>query len=285
MQQLIFVNALMIIALFPAISQTQSQEQALFVTASDGIRILYEVHGDGTPALIFVHGWSCDRSYWKEQLEPFSRQFKVVTIDLAGHGQSGLGRKAWTMEAFGSDVAAVVEKLGLKSVILIGHSMGGDVIAEAARQLPDRVEGLVMVDTYKQLSTRRSPEQVQAFMAPFRDNFVEETRAFVRSMFLPNTDRNLVKQVAMDMSAAPPAVALGAMESALNYSREMPRTLEELNLPVIAINPDNTPTDSVSMERYGIKVILMPGVGHFLMMEDPDRFNQLLSTVIDKLVK
>ena len=285
MKPFILVSTLMIAASFSAINQTQSQGQTPVVTSPDGIRIAYEAHGEGTPALIFVHGWSCDRSYWKGQSEPFSRQFKVVAIDLAGHGESGLGRDAWTMEAFGGDVAAVVEKLGLQHVILIGHSMGGDVIAEAARRLPGRVAGLIMVDTYKELGSGSTPEQVQSFAARLRANFSDSTHALVRSMFLPNSDPSLVERVAADMSSAPPAVALGALEHALNYSREMPHTLEELKMPVFAINPDNTPTNVESMERYGVEVVLMPGVGHFLLMEDPERFNLLLSAVIDKMVK
>jgi pimeloyl-ACP methyl ester carboxylesterase len=256
-----------------------------FVTSPDGIRIAYEVHGKGLPALVFVHGWSCDRGYWKDQLEPFSRRFKVVAVDLAGHGESGTGRKAWTIEAFGDDVAAVVKKLSLQRVILIGHSMGGDVIAEAARRLQGRVAGLVMVDTYKKLGPGRTPEEVQALVARFRTNFKDSARVFVRSMFLSNSDRSLVEWVAADMSSAPPTVALGAMESALNYSREMIRALQELKLPVISINPDNLPTDIASIKRHGVEVVIMPGVGHFPMMEDPERFNRLLSKVIDKLVQ
>ena len=65
----------------------------------------------------------------------------------------------------------------------------------------------------------------------------------------------------------------------------MPRTLQELKLPVIAINPDNGPTDVGSMERYGVKVVIMPGVGHFLHMEDPARFNRLLRTAVDTLAR
>jgi pimeloyl-ACP methyl ester carboxylesterase len=255
------------------------------VTSADGIRIAYETHGEGTAALVFVHGWSCDRSYWNGQLQPFSRQFKVIAIDLAGHGESGLGREAWTMEAFGGDVAAVVKELGLERIILIGHSMGGDVIVAAARRLPGRVAGLVWVDTYKQLETQRTPEQVQAFVAPFRADFVEKTRAFVRGMFPPSADRSLVERVAVDMSAAPPAVALEAMASAINFDREIPGALKELKLPVVAINPDTPPTDIASMERHGVEVVVMSGVGHFLMMEDPERFNPLLRTVIDKFVR
>jgi pimeloyl-ACP methyl ester carboxylesterase len=255
------------------------------VTSPDGIPSAYEARGEGTPALVFVHGWSCDRTYWAGRLERFSTRFRVVAVDLAGHGESGLGRKEWTMAAFGGDVAAVVEKLGLRRVILIGHSMGGDVIAEAARRLPGRVAGLVWADTYRQLGAGRSPEQVQAFAAPFRTNFVETTRAFVRGMFPPTADRSLVERVAADMSSAPPTVAVSALENAFSYSREMPRTLQELKLPVIAINPDNGPTDVGSMERYGVKVVIMPGVGHFLHMEDPARFNRLLRTAVDTLAR
>src|SRR5688500_10631395 len=100
------------------------------VNSSDGTPIAYQITGAGAPALVFVHGWSCDRGYWAGQIEPLSRQFTVVAIDLAGHGESGLGRKNFSMESFGDDVAAVVNRLGLQRVVLIGHSMGGDVVPE-----------------------------------------------------------------------------------------------------------------------------------------------------------
>jgi pimeloyl-ACP methyl ester carboxylesterase len=184
-----------------AVAQAQAGGAATqTATSPDGIRIAYETRGGGPLAIVFVHGWSCDRSYWKAQLEPISRQYKVVAIDLAGHGESGLGRKEWTMAAFGGDVAAVVKRLDLRNVILVGHSMGGDVIAEAARQLPGRVVGLVWVDTYRELGVGRTPEQVQARVSRFRTNFVDSTRAFVRGMFLPTSDRALVDWVANDMS-------------------------------------------------------------------------------------
>jgi pimeloyl-ACP methyl ester carboxylesterase len=123
----------------------ESERRAL---SADNVSISYHVEGKGTPALVFVHGWCCDKSYWKHQVPYFSKRHTVVTIDLAGHGESGVGRKAWTMEAFGKDVVAVVEELELDRVILIGHSMGGAVIIEAARQMPERVTGLVGADTF-----------------------------------------------------------------------------------------------------------------------------------------
>lgn len=253
------------------------------VTNPDGISIAYETRGTGSPALVFVHGWSCDRSYWAAQLEAFSRDFQVVALDLAGHGESGFGREAWTMAAFGGDVAAVVEALALDRVILVGHSMGGDAIVEAARRLPDRVAGLVWVDTYRRLGTPRTQEQLDALLAPIRADFVDATRAFVSGMFLPSADPKLVERVASDMSSAPPEVALEALAFALSFDREMPRLVMELGLPIVAINPEQPASDIASLDRHGVEVILMPGVGHFLMLEDPEEFEALLRTAIDRI--
>src|SRR4030095_12747802 len=153
-----------------------------------------------------------------------------------GHGESGLGRNHWTMEAYGEDVAAVIKALDLKNVIMIGHSMGAVVIAEAARHLKGRVAGLVMVDQFKNLGAGMTADQVESFATRFRPHFKDSTNAFVRGMFVPGSDSSLVKWVADDMSSAPTSVALEAIETTLNYGRRMPQTLTELKLPVVAIN-------------------------------------------------
>ena len=280
-----FAPALAATVLLTAVAGADSGNKVHWARSADGVRIAYEVRGKGSLALVFVHGWSCNRGFWAGQMEPFSSQFKVVAVDLAGHGDSGRNREKWTIQSYGDDVAAVIKKLNLKRVILVGHSMGGDVIPEAALRLPGRVVGLIWLDTYKKLGAGRTPEEVQAFVAKFRANFSDVTRGFVRSMFVTTSDPALVERVAFAMSSAPPSIALPSLDSAFSYSREMPQTLERLHLPVIAINPDNAPTDVASLDHYGVQVIFMPGVGHFLMMEDPKRFNGLLSTAISRLIR
>lgn len=251
----------------------------------DRVSIAYEVHGSGDPALVFVHGWACDRGSWAEQIGPLSRTHRLVAIDLAGHGESGRERTEWTIAAFGADVAAVVKALELERVVLIGHSMGGDVIVEAARRLPGRVAGLVWVDTYTKIGAPRTPEQVRTFLAPFRANFAERARLFVRVMFLPGSDAELVERVAADMSAAPPPIAIATLKSAVTYDREIPGALRELGLPVIAINPDNRATDIDNLKSHGVDVVIMRGVGHFPMMEDPEAFNILLKETIARFAE
>jgi pimeloyl-ACP methyl ester carboxylesterase len=275
-----FVLAMTVIGLADGCSK-----KGLFIPSTDNIPIAYETHGYGKPALVFVHGWSCDRTYWNDQVKPFSQKYEVVTIDLAGHGESGIERDDWTIESFGDDVASVVQSLGLNEVILIGHSMGGDVIVAAAQRLPNRVKGLIWVDVYKELGNYNTPGEIESFVAPFRNAFEEKTHSFVTGMFQPGADPALVKRVAKDMSSAPAEIAIGSLRSAVSYDRKVTVALDVMKLPVIAINPTEPPTDSLSLKKYGVKTVLMPGVGHFLMMEKPVEFNGLLFSAIDELLK
>ena len=255
------------------------------VATIDGERIAYEVQGTGDLAIVLVHGWSCDRSYFQRQLETFSDRYTVVTLDLAGHGESTLGRENYTIALFGEDVAAVVRKLDLKRVVLVGHSMGGDVVVAAARLLKGRVVGLIWLDDYKDLGAPSSDAEIEAFAAQFRADFPGMTNKFVRSLFRPNADPALVERVARDMASAPAKVGVTSIESSFKYAREIPAALAELKLPVIAINADNGPTDVASLARHGVKAVVMPGVGHFLMLEDPKRFDELLASAIEELQK
>lgn len=263
---------------------------AVTALSSDGVPIVYDVHGSADPdagasTIVLIHGWSCDRSYWDAQIEPLAARYRVVTLDLAGHGDSGRERENWTIASYGADVAAVVEALDLQRAILVGHSMGGDVAVAAARLVPDRVAGMVWVDTYRQLGSPRSPEEIAAFVAPLRDDFATNAYAFVsQNLFHPDADSALVERVARDMSEAPPAVAIPSIESSFAHGAVVPVVLrDELDLPVVAINPDDGTTDIGSMEGYGVEVVMMPDVGHFLMMEDPQGFNELLGEVLARL--
>lgn len=261
--------------------EPHTQAPASPATSTDGVAIHYQVHGTGTPALVFVHGWSCDQSYWKEQIPYFSQHYNVVTIDLAGHGSSGLNRNDWTVAAFGEDVAAVVAELDLDQVILIGHSTGGSVIVEAAQRMPDRVIGLVGADTFNDLDLERTPEEVENLLQPFIEDFAETTQASVKAnAFVAASDSSLVTQIATDMAAAPPDVAIAAARDFFLWKAS--EGLPKIQAPMKLINSDMGPTNIEAAERYGVDVLLMSGVGHFVMMEDPDTFNRLLTEVIEE---
>ncbi|GAF68323.1 unnamed protein product [marine sediment metagenome] len=241
------------------------------------------MQGQGEPALVFVHGWSCDKDFWKYQVPYFAKNHKVVTIDLGGHGESGLGREDWTMEMFGEDVAAVVEKLKLKKVILIGHSMGGPVIVAAARVMPKKVVALVGADTFHDIEQGYTGEQMTQIIANMERDFKNEVDTFVRNMFPTSADANLVDWVAAKMASADPNVAIGSLRSLGTYSLVQP--LQDNDVPVYSISSDFWPTDFEKNKKYieSFEVKMMPGIGHFVMLEDPDKFNRLLDDIINEL--
>lgn len=253
--------------------------------SADSISIGYTVRGGGKPALVFVHGWCCDRNYWKNQAPPLAREYTVVTLDLAGHGESGLGRDDWTLGAFAADVASVVQALDLDEVILIGHSMGGPVVLEAARLIADRVIGVVGVDTYQNFGQTFSEEQRTQFLTPFEADFAGMTRRFVRSMFPPGADSVLIEKIVEDMAAAPPAVGIGAMKNMLAY--DPAPAAGEIQVPIYAINSEMFPTNVEGNKKlaHSFTAKFMPGVGHFVMLEDPERFNQLLEEIVREITE
>ena len=90
------------------------------ILAGDGLGLVGEVRGQGDTALVFLHGWCGDREYWKHQVGPFAADYRVVTLDQAGHGESGKNRTVWSAAGLAGDVEAVAKSLGLKRVILFG---------------------------------------------------------------------------------------------------------------------------------------------------------------------
>jgi pimeloyl-ACP methyl ester carboxylesterase len=251
-----------------------------FATSSDGTQIAFEARGLGGPALIFVHGWSCNRGHWGAQLSGLAAQYSVVAIDLAGHGESGSSRRDWTIVALGDDVAAVVRQLALREVVLVGHSMGADVVLHAARQLRSRVRGLVFVDQYTRLEGFMSEAAVADRVAPFSVDYASATRRFVRGLFSSGAEPDLVRRVSEEMALARPAIAVPLLAATWNHARCVPGLLGELALPVVAINAPAPHADTESLARHGIEVYEMPGLGHFPMLERPAEFNALLVRAI-----
>ncbi|HBG61708.1 MAG: hypothetical protein A2Y03_01830 [Omnitrophica WOR_2 bacterium GWF2_38_59] len=279
------------LGLSPVLAQTvfyQNIETVKIATSADGTAINYYEHGQEGPVLVFVHGWSCDASYWREQVEYFKEKYHVVLIDLAGHGRSMSDRENYTMEAFGQDVNAVVESIGSEKVILIGHSMGALVIAEAARLMPEKAIGLVAVDDLQNVEYPLGEEQLKEMTTPFKEDFKEGVRGFVLSML--RSDNSPVNEwVISDMSLADPGVALSAINGSLGgyLTGDVARLFDGLDLPVVAVNADLWPTDVEANRRHikDFELIELDGLDHFLMLKAPERFNPALEQAVKMILK
>ena len=187
------------------------------VAAPDGVSIAYTIRANDSPSLVFIHGWMCDQSFWDAQVEPMSESFTVVTIDLAGHGQSGMNREEWSLMTFGTDVQTVVEHLGLNEVILIGHSMGGPVALEAARMMPGRVIGVIAVDALHNANFEYDPEQKAGFLAAWNQDFAGTCTSFVTAMFPETADLALVDRVKASMCEGPAQSSVAQFRQFLDY--------------------------------------------------------------------
>lgn len=263
------------------------------VASKDGTTISYEVYGQGEPTLVFVHGWSCDARYWREQVPYFAKNHRVVLLDLAGHGHSGSSRSQYTMQAFGEDVQAVTTAIGSRKVILVGHSMAGPVIAEAALLMPDRVIGLIGVDTLEDIEYSTTAEEVEQMTAPLKSDFQTGSRQFLTEMIAAGSNPLIRDWILADVAAAPPSVALSAMNEmmALYTKGALPQMFDKLRIPVVTVNADLWPINYEANRRHipGFEAIVLKGTDHFLMINAPTLFNDALakaiSTVLTKPVQ
>jgi len=267
-----------------AFSAASAQPKSEVVNASDGVPIHYSVQGKGDPALVFIHCWACNRHFWDNQVAEFSKTFRVVTIDLPGHGESGQGRKSYSVESYGDDVKTVVTKLNLKRVVLVGSSMGGPIALEATRRMPDRVVAIVPVDTLQNVEQKVPQEQLDAVFQQMQADFKAATTSLLNQFFFsPTTPPAVRERIINETIAQKPEVVLPILKAVFSY--DAAPGLREVKVPIRAINADRVPTDVTANRKYApqFEVAIIKGTGHYPMLEDPARFNQMLAEILRNL--
>lgn len=245
-------------------------------TKADGLTVHYEVTGSG-PTVLFVHGWTCDETSWAAQVPAFTGKYRVVTLDLPGHGrsQSPARQQDFSMVLFAKAVEAVRQAVGADRIVLVGHSMGAVVIRQYAFDYPQHVAGLVAVD---------GPLDVRTFAAsvggtPPMD--LESRKALVESMFVPGTTEPLRAQIRKTMFGTPEKTALGAGAAMFDPVIQSDRKIAFPALSVYAgssVFAGDTKTGEMLTDWRSVQV---PGTGHFLMMERPAEFNRLLADFLE----
>lgn len=249
------------------------------LSTHDGISLACESRGQGQPLLLFVHGWTCRRSYWRPQLDCFSKEYSVAALDLPGHGDSGVGKRTrWSLASFALDVVACVRGLRAEKVVLIGHSMGGAVVLEAARHLGTTVAGVVLVDTFVIDYGELTAETVQIIAAPFEECFATAIAGLVEQTSTSATPDHLKQQLIHEMSAADPTWALPVWHDLLSWNPQA--AFAELQTPIHAINGALISESTRERCTPFMAETIIPEAGHFLQMEDTVGFNQVLGKVL-----
>ncbi len=258
------------------------------VRAEDGLSIVCEIRGEGDTALVFLHGWCGDHEYWKHQADVFSADYRVVTLDQAGHGESGKDRKRWSAGGLASDVEAVAKELGLKRVILIGHSMGGPIALLAAKRMTDIVVAVVGVDTLQNPDVKMPEETKKAFLEGWEADFKGSMRRTLPGLMHEKIDPELKKWLLTRAEEQDPKMAVGLLRDLMDL--DTATLLKEAKKPVRCINsggpfPFFTPTAVEINKKYAdYSAVIINGVGHYPMLEKPAEFNQKLRGTLKEFV-
>lgn len=255
--------------------------------APDGVEISYDIRGKGDITLVFIHGWAADRSFWREQLDAFAGEYRVVSLDLAGHGQSKADRTAWSVTSLAGDVEAVVKKLDLNNVMLVGHSLGGLVALEAARLMPGRVLAVIGADTLHNAEMQYTEKMFRQTLVAFNADFQQTMTASVRSMFPENPNSALADWVVSKACSANQQAVLAIIGELPNL--DIKQSFLAAKVPIRCINvapypPANTETRTETNRKYAdFDVILMQRAGHCPMLERPKEFNSNLRKILADL--
>ena len=254
------------------------------VPSFDGVPIHYTSAGEGDAAVVFVHCWGCTSRYWDDTARHVAEKHRVVTLDLAGHGISGTKRAKWTVHAFAEDVRAVIGALGLKRVVLVGHSMSGPITVETAVSFPEHIVGLVPIDTLHDVSRQMTPERRKKFFDEFRKDWPGTVNKIVRSLFPKTADPRIVERVVADELRNDPKIAIPVIEE--NFGYPAADKLRLLKIPIRCINADLYPTNVEANRKLApqFDVRIIEGVGHWPMFEAPDKFNAMVGAAVDEML-
>jgi pimeloyl-ACP methyl ester carboxylesterase len=251
----------------------------------DGVEMAYVDAGKGKPALVFVHCGNCRKEIWRETLDAFAGENRVVAMDLPGYGRSSAAaRETSSIAGLGADVAALVNHLKLEKVIVVGNSLGGTIALEAARRLgPKRVLGVVAVDTLQNVETVWPEDGWRRVLEAYKADFVNTCDRMMLGLLPEDSPEATRQRVDEETCGNEPRVAIAIHEDFRAYDAS--RALKEAGVPVWAINARQVPTALEVNRKYApsFEVILMDGVGHYPQVEKPAEFQAHLLFVVRAL--
>ncbi|UCD68403.1 MAG: alpha/beta hydrolase [Betaproteobacteria bacterium] len=256
-------------------------------------------HGQGEPAIIFIHGFTCNLSNWNEQLSGLSGGHRCVAVDLPGHGASAAPREA-TVETLAEAVNDRLDRLKLNEVVVVGHSMGCRLVSETYNQSPGRVRGVVYVDG-SMVAVGDPDEAVRKMigsldrigMADFIERlyegfYVESTPAKVRNFVnagMTSIDMDFARELWLNVvrwDASRSRAALAAIEVP---ALAIQSTYLDTNLKRVSIvHGQTTPwIDAVANAVKDVTVVVIEGVGHFPMLEAARETNDAISNFVRRV--
>ncbi|MGD9561907.1 MAG: alpha/beta fold hydrolase [Pyrinomonadaceae bacterium] len=251
-------------------------------TEFEGSKIRYYDIGNkkSSNALVLVHCWTCNVEFWREQYNAFP-QYRVIAMDLPGHGESDKPKIEYTMEFFARSVDAVMKKAGVKKAVLAGHSMGTPIIRRYYEMYPETTLGLIIVDG--SLLPFGPRDQVDKFFEPLFKDYKAGAAKFVDGM-LETANADVRPFIRSSMLATPDHVGTSAIKTMLDdaYAPH-----GNINVPVLALMAHNPSWPNDLADKYkaiapDLDFHMWTGVSHFLQLEKPKEFNEQVTSFISR---
>jgi len=249
----------------------------------DAHRVHYKALGEGKTAVVFVHGWCCDHTVWRDQAAAFDGKVRMVFIDLPGYGKSDKPKIDYTMDVFAKGIDAVLKDAGVEQAVLVGHSMGTPVVRQYYRLFPDKTKGLVFVDGGLRPFTTDAA-QTEQFLGMFKEETFKETAPqFFGRMFTSATPEAVRKHLDQLLTNVTPQVAVSSFRGLMT----MKQWDDAIKVPSQALMAKSMYWNDdykafVKKIAPELDYREFDGVGHFLFMEKPKEFNAALAEFLTK---
>ena len=285
------ITTLAVALLLPAISSAALQEGQTAVTFSDaqlpgGVRLRYAARGAaGGPVVVMLHGYSDSWFSFSRVIPLLPKTIRVIALDQRGHGDSGRPARGYAMDDFARDIIQLMDTLKIERATVVGHSMGSFVARRLAALAPERVTGLMLVGA----GIRANNEAIQS-LGNMVDKLTDPVDpAFVREFQLSTIARpvppEFIERAISESHKLTADVWRQVFTGMIEYKPAEPA----IKCPTVVIGGDKDAIFSVAEQQAlaraidGASIALVPGVGHALHWEDPERFASELVAFIGRL--
>ncbi|MCD8144756.1 MAG: alpha/beta hydrolase [Oscillospiraceae bacterium] len=271
-----------------------------FFTASDGAKLFYEDTG-GTEPLILIHGWACNHLCFEDIIPALSKNYRVIAVDLRGHGQSANGTLTeynFTLKRLGQDLSELLNTLSLEQVTLMGWSMGCSVIYDFIRQFGcNRIKQMILIDmspkTVNENEWVYGRGQTETFQdAVFWSAECAKDWNHAVELFIPTIYANGCEGNPDDMhwmeEQAKQNIPHGMVNLVLSMSvNDYRDVLPKISVPTLLLHGESSTQYGKNHGAYlstqipNCQFCVVPG-GHVMFREYPNAFLKAVSDFLDK---
>jgi len=244
-------------------------------------KISYSDTGKGN-AIVLLHGFLENQTMWLDLVPALSKKFRVITLDLLGHGESGCLGYVHSMEDNAEVVRTVLSKVGIRKAIFVGHSMGGYVALAYAEMYPDKVKGLVLMNsTSKADSEEKKANRDRAIKAVKKD-YTTFIRLSISNLFSEENREKMLDEIEKVKTEALKTPLQGVVASleGMKIRKDREVLLHLTPYPKMLILGKKDPVlnyeDSLNqIEKTTVKLITFPD-GHMSHIENRDELKDVL---------